>query len=104
VNVLNFLSRCDGHEHPDELQWILSYVDSVAIDLQVTVQTDKLSKLLGRMHVSEDLFHRSLNRVNFMPLQEARRLLRYARQVIDADALVSAEETRFGLELQSINR
>jgi hypothetical protein len=100
VNILNFLSRCDGHEHPIELQRILSYVDSVAMDLHVTIDAERLPKVLRRMHVSEDLFYRSLKRVRFSQPHEALRLLRYARQVIDADEIISAEEAKFGLELE----
>jgi hypothetical protein len=104
VNILNFLSRCDGHEHPDELQRILSYIDSVALDLNVAIDADRLPNLLRRMHVSEDLFYLSLKRVRFSPPDAALRLLRYARQVIDADEIISAEEAKFGLELEILKR
>ena len=56
------------------------------------------------MHVSEDLFYRSLKRVRFSPPDAALRLLRYARQVIDADEIISAEEAKFGLELEILKR
>jgi len=102
LNVLTFLARCDGHQHPSETQILLRYVDHFAE--APGIDGDLATQSIRRIQVSSSLFDRSLRRLRFQGYTEMRRVARYCRQIIDADGALSEAEMQFAHGLDRMLR
>jgi hypothetical protein len=102
MNILRYLSRCDGRVHPAETQAILSYLDSIAVDLNLVINEQIARRLVSRMHVTTDMFHRSVDRLSRLEPIAAQRLALAVRRLVDADDWLSPEETACLIEVAQL--
>lgn len=99
INILTYLSRCDGRVHPGETQAILSFLDAIATDLNLPLNETVARRLAARMHVTPEMFNRSLNRLARLDATTERRLMLAIRRLVDADGWLAPEEAAALIEL-----
>lgn len=102
ISILSYLSRCDGRVHPSETQAILSFLDATATHVGLPLNGDVARRIVGRMHVTTEIFHRSLDRLTRLDQVTQQRLALAIRRLVDADGWLAPEETACLIELQGM--
>lgn len=97
VNILAFLAWCDGSYHPDEHEWLMEYIRD-RCDYQ-SFDESLVNGSLKRMRPQQDVFAKAARQLPKRGETEIRKVLRYARRVIDADGILAPEEFDFGRAL-----
>jgi len=94
INVLLFLARCDGHEHPEETTVLLDFMDYHAAP--PGLDTTAAEALLRRLHPDPILFENSLALLERKSPSMLTMVARSARRLVDADGRIVPEEVEFG--------
>ena len=98
--VLLFLARCDGEQHPSEIEVILNYLSDPEVDMPVDLVAAR--EELEGMQVDDVSFDHAVHWLARNQPKELERVARYAYDLIDADGTVSSAEALFAQELRSI--
>lgn len=100
ILILLFLARCDGVEHPSELEVILDYLDQDCAPPGLHIP--KAKEELAKINPDEDSFHRALSRLASEDPEELVRVARFVKRLIEADGAITETEAAFAIELASV--
>ncbi len=100
ILMLLFLARCDGEVHPSEEEVILTYIDDACGSKGV----DEGYALRRLAHLSPDplSYEKALKYLARFDPEQLRRVLRYARRLIEADGAISEDEARFAMAIDDL--
>lgn len=93
LNILAFLSRCDGHMHPAEEDVMIRWIDDAFFYFELD-QTVLLNHI-RRLYPTNETYLESIQKFyNFRSNKSAEKFRDYAMRLIEADGVIVAEEAR----------
>lgn len=103
VVVLTFLSRCDGRQHPSDIEVIVEYLVQHAYRYEIDVS--RLAEFMARLKPDVEAFRESAEILAAGEGESSlETVLMYAGRLIQADGVMHEAEEQFARELMAYRR